>query len=177
MRSLVELLSASVADAFEACGFDRAHGKVVASSRPDLGQFQCNGPLAAADQHQLESRQIAEEVVGALTPSEILRDVSVAGLGFVNLTVTDEYLARHVQAMAVDERLGCDETHPPLKIIVDYGGANIATIRAAPDTGVEVAALDRETFTSLIVESEHTKQEIAHVAQKRILENRASRRG
>ena len=52
---------------------------------------------------------------------------------------------------------------------------NIATIRAAVDTGVEVAALDRETFTRLIAESEPTKEEIVHVAQERIVENRASR--
>jgi ABC-type lipoprotein export system ATPase subunit len=57
------------------------------------------------------------------------------------------------------------------------GGANIATIRAAPDTGVEVAALDRETFTSLIVESEPTKEEMVHVVQERIRENSAGRRG
>jgi ABC-type lipoprotein export system ATPase subunit len=57
------------------------------------------------------------------------------------------------------------------------GGANIATIRAALDTGVEVAALDRETFTSLIAESEPTREEIVHVVQERILENRAGRRG
>jgi ABC-type multidrug transport system ATPase subunit len=57
------------------------------------------------------------------------------------------------------------------------GGANIATIRAAPDTGVEVAILDRETFTRLIAESEPTKEEIAHIAQERILENRAGRTG
>jgi CRP-like cAMP-binding protein len=57
------------------------------------------------------------------------------------------------------------------------GGANIATIRAAPDTGVEVAALDRETFTSLIVESEPTKEEMVHVVQERIRENSAGRGG
>jgi len=57
------------------------------------------------------------------------------------------------------------------------GGANIATIRAALDTGVEVAALDREAFTRLIAESEPTKEEIVHVAQERIRENRAGRRG
>jgi len=57
------------------------------------------------------------------------------------------------------------------------GGANIATIRAALDTGVELAALDGETFNSLIAESEPTKEEIAHVAQERTRENRAGRRG
>jgi ABC-type lipoprotein export system ATPase subunit len=57
------------------------------------------------------------------------------------------------------------------------GGANMATVRAAVDTGVEVAVLNRETFTDLIAESESTREEINHVARERIRENRAGRRG
>jgi ABC-type lipoprotein export system ATPase subunit len=72
-------------------------------------------------------------------------------------------------------RMGSGQYFGEIELL--HGGANIATIRAALDTGVEVAALDRETFTSLIAESEPTKEEIVHVVQERILENRASRRG
>ena len=56
------------------------------------------------------------------------------------------------------------------------GGASIATIRAAPYTGVEVAALDQATFTSLIAESEPTREEIDRVVQERIRENIAGRK-
>jgi ABC-type lipoprotein export system ATPase subunit len=55
------------------------------------------------------------------------------------------------------------------------GGTCIATVRAAPDTAVRVAALDRETFASLIAESAPTMEEIDHVAQERIMENMAGR--
>jgi hypothetical protein len=51
------------------------------------------------------------------------------------------------------------------------GGENLATIRAAPDTGAEVAALDEETFSNLIAESEATRAEIGQVARARIMEN------
>jgi CRP-like cAMP-binding protein len=51
------------------------------------------------------------------------------------------------------------------------GGENLATIRAAPDAGAEVAALDRETFTHLIAESEATRAEVGQVVQARIMEN------
>jgi ABC-type lipoprotein export system ATPase subunit len=72
-------------------------------------------------------------------------------------------------------RMGSGQHFGEIELL--HGGANIATIRAAPDTAVQIAALDGETFTSLIAESEPTKQEIAQVAQERILENQASRRG
>jgi ABC-type lipoprotein export system ATPase subunit len=55
------------------------------------------------------------------------------------------------------------------------GGANIATIRAAPNTDVEVATLDRGAFNSLITQSEATRQAIVNVMEDRIMENMAGR--
>ena len=57
------------------------------------------------------------------------------------------------------------------------GGANIATIRAALETGVEVAALDRETFSSLMAESVPTREALHQVAEERIAENINGRNG
>jgi CRP-like cAMP-binding protein len=57
------------------------------------------------------------------------------------------------------------------------GGDNIATIRADPDTGVEVAGLDREAFGDLLAESSSTRAQIEQVALQRIGENTAGRNG
>ena len=76
---------------------------------------------------------------------------------------------------SVVTRMGSGQYFGEIELL--HGGANIATIRAAPDTGVEVGILDRETFASLIVESEPIKEQIGQVAQERIMENRAGRRG
>jgi len=53
-------------------------------------------------------------------------------------------------------------------------GPRIATVRAA-DTSVEVAALDRVTFASLIGESEPTRVALDRVAGQRFSENLAAR--
>jgi ABC-type lipoprotein export system ATPase subunit len=94
-------------------------------------------------------------------------------------TITKGQVEVLVQASAGQEfvvtHMGSGQYFGEIELL--HGGANMATIRAALDTGVEVAALDGETFTSLIVESEPTREEIVHVAQQRIMENRASRRG
>jgi len=55
------------------------------------------------------------------------------------------------------------------------GGARTATVRAAPDTAVEVVALDRDEFSSLIADSEATKVSIDRVADQRVTENAAAR--
>jgi CRP-like cAMP-binding protein len=57
------------------------------------------------------------------------------------------------------------------------GGANLATIRAAPDSGVWVVSLDREIFSSLMAESEDTRNALAQVAEARIAENINGRNG
>jgi ABC-type lipoprotein export system ATPase subunit len=72
-------------------------------------------------------------------------------------------------------RMGSGQYFGEIELL--HGGTNIATIRAAPDTGVEVGTLDHNTFASLVVESGPTKEQIGQVAQERIMENRVSRRG
>jgi ABC-type lipoprotein export system ATPase subunit len=51
------------------------------------------------------------------------------------------------------------------------GGTNIATIRAAPERGVQVVTMDRTTFESLVADSEPTRLALAEVAQARMAEN------
>ena len=57
------------------------------------------------------------------------------------------------------------------------GGSNIATIRADLESGVEVATLDRETFSSLIAGSEAARESLAQVAEARVTENVNGRNG
>lgn len=126
MPSLKEELTRLVAGAFTEAGFDPAYGEVVPAQRPEWGQFQCNGALAAASQYQLTPRQMAAQVVDKLRQAEILTGITIGGPGFINFSLTDAALGDHVQAMAQDERLGCGVSPRPLNVIVDYGGANIA---------------------------------------------------
>jgi CRP/FNR family transcriptional regulator len=55
------------------------------------------------------------------------------------------------------------------------GGCNIATIRAHPVMGVEVAALDRAAFEGLVVKSPAVREAIDRTVQERVAENQAAR--
>jgi CRP-like cAMP-binding protein len=55
------------------------------------------------------------------------------------------------------------------------GGARTATVRASGEANVEVVALERAEFSSLIADSEPTKLAIDRVAQQRFIENSAAR--
>jgi ABC-type lipoprotein export system ATPase subunit len=57
------------------------------------------------------------------------------------------------------------------------GGANMATVRADPEAGVEVVALGREVFGSLMTESQASREALEQVARARIAENSNGRNG
>jgi arginyl-tRNA synthetase len=128
MDPLSQRLTSLLQDAFERAGLDRRFGSVTPADRPDLGHFQCNGALPAAKSQGVKPRDLAERVVSSLGDSApgVFAEVSVAGPGFINLKLTNEYLARHVADMGQDDRLGCPGTPAPQRVFVDYGGPNIA---------------------------------------------------
>lgn len=127
MIPLTERLSGLAGEAFTRAGLDAAFGQVQVSDRPDLGDFQCNGALPAAKRARRNPRDIAGEVAEHLRPNEIFAEVGVAGPGFINLALTDEFLSRHLNAMAADgERLGVPLRDPRRRVLIDFGGPNIA---------------------------------------------------
>ncbi|MEQ8966674.1 MAG: arginine--tRNA ligase [Azospirillaceae bacterium] len=126
MSSIADHLTGVVSRAFEAAGLPAELGLVVPSSRPDLGQFQCNGALPAAKKVGAKPRDLAEAVAERLRPTGLFADVSLAGPGFINLTLTDAFLGERLAAMAADGRLGVPRAEPPRTVILDYGGPNVA---------------------------------------------------
>src|SRR5215475_6109809 len=127
MPSLTDILTAFVRDAFQAEGLPTEHAGVTPSNRPDLGQFQSNGALAVAKPLKRNPREIAERIRTNLLARHAgdLRDVSLAGPGFVNISLTDEFLAAHLNRLIDDERLGVGRK-PAEAVVLDYGGPNVA---------------------------------------------------
>jgi arginyl-tRNA synthetase len=125
MSSLSGALTEVVARVFDELSLPAEYGRVTISNRPDLGQFQCNGALAAAKAAKQNPRAIAEQVMAKLQALPQLRDISLAGPGFINLSLADGALAEHVNKMAGDERLAVTRKKPEM-VVLDYGGANIA---------------------------------------------------
>ena len=123
--TLTDELSDIVGQAFEAEGLSKAAGAVRFSDRPDLAQFQCNGALAAAKEKKAPPRAIAEVVVARLMNDPRLRDVAIAGPGFINFSLIDAELGRRVEAASTNVTLG-GWRKAPERIVVDFGGPNIA---------------------------------------------------
>lgn len=126
MEKLLDRITAAVSEAFVNCGYEAEYGKVTISNRPDLCEYQCNGAMAGAKKYHCAPIQIANKVAESLKEQELFSEVNAVNPGFLNLKLAPAYVQEYLQAMADDERLGCDRTENPKTIIIDYGGPNVA---------------------------------------------------
>jgi arginyl-tRNA synthetase len=126
MTDLAGTLGEAVAAAFTASGLAAEYGRVSASDRPDLADFQCNGALAAAKAAGRNPREIAAAVAERLVGDPRLALVEIAGPGFINLRVSDALLAERMGEVAADPRSGLAPANPPRRVMMDYGGPNVA---------------------------------------------------
>lgn len=127
MKTLIDLITEQVTNAFTGQGYDAKYGKVTLSNRPDLCEYQCNGAMAAANEYKCAPFMISDKIAQALAENELFESVESVKPGFINMKVSPAYLAKYVSDMKADEgRFGCDKAAHPKTIIVDYGGANVA---------------------------------------------------
>jgi arginyl-tRNA synthetase len=126
MSDLRSALGEAVQAAFAGLGLPAELGRVTASDRPDLADFQSNGALAAAKRLGRNPRELAAEVAGRLAGDLRLASLEVAGPGFINFRLSDAALAERAQAIAADPRLGAERVAEPRRVLVDYGGPNVA---------------------------------------------------
>ncbi len=126
MKTILEILAQELSDAFEKAGYDKKYAKVTVSNRPDLCQFQCNGALAAAKEYHKAPVVMAGEVTRNLEGNPVFSEVTAQAPGFINMTVSAEFLGNYMNQMAESESFGCDVSKKDKTIIIDYGGANVA---------------------------------------------------
>lgn len=124
--SLISHLGEIFGAAFQELGLEPGYGRVFPSQRPELGDFQCNGALAAARSARQPPARLATRLVEITRTDHRFADVTRAGPGFVNMRLADRFLAEWVAEMAADPHLGGPRAPRPEHIVVDYGGPNVA---------------------------------------------------
>ena len=126
MKKILTRIEEELVPAFEKAGYDAAYAKAAVSSRPDLCEFQCNGAMAAAKTYKKAPILIARDVVENLGENSIFAEAEAVNPGFINLKLAGGFLADYLNAMQADENLSAEKSAAPRKIILDYGGANVA---------------------------------------------------
>lgn len=126
MQKILDQISEKMMAAFEAAGYEAKLGKVTLSNRPDLCEFQCNGAMAGAKQYHKAPLMIAQDVAQKLADSEVFGEVNAVAPGFLNLKIREDFLKAYLNEMEQSEKFGLTMPEHPRKIILDYGGPNVA---------------------------------------------------
>jgi arginyl-tRNA synthetase len=114
-------------EALASLGYDSSLDKemlVIRSNRPDLSQFQVDIAFALAKKLKRKPVDIAKDIISAVAKNNIFKDLRVLS-GFINITLTDEWLKEKANQISTDKHCGISKTNIR-NILIDYGGANIA---------------------------------------------------
>jgi arginyl-tRNA synthetase len=126
MKDLSGRLSEAAGAAFAKLGLEAGLGVMRRSDRPDLADFQCNGAMAAAKAAKKNPRDIASAVVEELKASPLVASAEVAGPGFINVRLSAKGLSDCAQEIAGDARAGAPKVKKPRRVVMDFGGWNVA---------------------------------------------------
>lgn len=124
--SIEQTLNQKLEKIFQRLELDTKFAFVKNSDRPDLSDFQCNGALALAKPLHKNPREIAGNIAALLEQDTDIAAVSVDGPGFINISLDNGFIARVAGSLAGDERFGCKKVEKPHKIVMDFGGPNVA---------------------------------------------------
>lgn len=123
--SIIKKLNEDMEKLVEQAGYKVESLTLQPSGRRDLGQFQLNDAMTLAKSYKKSPRIIAEDIIKVLEQDDRFTNLNIAGPGFINITLTDEYLGKLLTQIYEDKSLNIDK-RPRKKIILDYGGANVA---------------------------------------------------
>ena len=116
-----KLLTQRLEQALARCGTP-APPLVRTASKPEFGHYQANGIMAAAKQNRTNPRALAERVLAALPADDLVESIEIAGPGFLNIRLSDAFLARNLAALAPL----VEPSTQPQTIVVDYSSPNLA---------------------------------------------------
>ena len=119
--SAKQLLNSRFTQAMQSVGIPEECSPLLnLSGKPQFGDYQANGAMGAAKRLGVNPRELAVQIVDAVDLEGIAEKLEIAGPGFINITLANDYLAKAV--------LGCTEQSSiePQTIVVDYSAPNLA---------------------------------------------------
>ncbi len=129
MNSIIEQLTIQFTQALTAAFSSDLLGiepMVVAASNPRFGDYQSNIALSLSKQLGQPPRAIAQKLLEHLDVTGICQTPTIAGPGFINLTLEPAYLEAQLSEIQIDPRLGVKAAKTPQRIVVDFSAPNIA---------------------------------------------------
>ena len=96
------------------------------SQNPKFGDFQANCAMSLAKERNAKPRDVAAEIVERLDVSDLCEEPEIAGPGFINLKLKEDWMEQQTNRMLADDRLGVPAAEHPKTIVIDYSSPNVA---------------------------------------------------
>jgi len=122
----VGLVAQRMEIAFAKVAGERAFGIDTAVRQSDRADAQINGSLALAKAMGSTPREIAEKILEVDLLKDICSSAAVAGPGFINLTFSNEFLARELAIASTSDKLGVASAPTSRRVVIDYSAPNVA---------------------------------------------------
>ena len=124
--NIQSILSDKIKQAMIAAGADEQCDALIRqSSKPQFGDYQANGIMAAAKKLGLNPREFAQKVLDHADLSDVAEKTEIAGPGFINIFLNPTWLANNVSAALKDQNLGVSANEKQT-IVIDYSSPNVA---------------------------------------------------
>ena len=124
--NIQSILSDKIKQAMIAAGADEQCDALIRqSSKPQFGDYQANGIMAAAKKLGLNPREFAQKVLEHADLSDVAEKTEIAGPGFINIFLNPTWLANNVSAALKDQNLGVSANERQT-IVIDYSSPNVA---------------------------------------------------
>ena len=100
---------------------------VLPSQDAKFGDYQANCAMPLGKRLGKPPREIAAQLVAGLDVAEFCEPPEIAGPGFINVKLKDDWLSARLSDTSSDvERLGVAKSAAPRTIVVDYSSPNVA---------------------------------------------------
>lgn len=100
--------------------------QVVPCANPQFGDYQFNGALPLAKALRSNPRALAQNILAQLDVADMSETPEIAGPGFINFRLKQEFVERMTAEVLADTRLGVPLTTTPRRVVVDYSSPNVA---------------------------------------------------
>ncbi len=122
--NLVQLLREKVRLALQQAFGQAFEPEVEQSTNLKFGHYQCNNALKLAKEFKIPPREAAQKLLAHIDPQNLAK-MEIAGAGFINFTLDAGFLAKRVDLLVQDPKLGV-EIPEPKRIIVEFSSPNVA---------------------------------------------------
>ena len=121
------LLNNRIQQAMVAAGAaDDAPALVRQSAKVQFGDYQANGMMGVAKKLKTNPREFAQKVLDLLDLSDVADKVEIAGPGFINIFLKNDWMSGALASLRKSARLDIAQVEKAQTIVVDYSSPNLA---------------------------------------------------